>query len=180
MRRAPELVWSAAAGIVATAAYLGLTRSAGGDPGDAVGHAFGAVGFLLMLATETLYSVRKRVRDRAWGPMRRWLRLHIFTGILGPWLVLLHTSLELRGLAGAATVATGVVVASGFVGRYLYTRIPRTAAGDEAPGIDPRALLRARRLLALWHTVHVPLGAVLFVLAVAHVAAALYYAAGAR
>jgi hypothetical protein len=34
----------------------------------------------------------------------------------------------------------------------------------------------ARRLLATWHTVHIPLGMVLFVTAFVHAGAALYYA----
>jgi NADPH-dependent 2,4-dienoyl-CoA reductase/sulfur reductase-like enzyme len=36
--------------------------------------------------------------------------------------------------------------------------------------------LLARRLLALWHVIHIPLGAVLFTLAFVHIGAALYYA----
>jgi hypothetical protein len=37
-------------------------------------------------------------------------------------------------------------------------------------------LAAARHLLALWHTVHIPLGVALFVLAFVHIGAALYYA----
>ena len=37
-------------------------------------------------------------------------------------------------------------------------------------------LLGARRALALWHTLHVPLGAVMFTLAFIHIVAAVYYA----
>jgi hypothetical protein len=43
-----------------------------------------------------------------------------------------------------------------------------------------RSLAAARRLLALWHAVHIPLGAVLFTLAFVHVGAALYYATWSR
>jgi hypothetical protein len=38
-----------------------------------------------------------------------------------------------------------------------------------------QGLAMSRRLLALWHLFHVPLGAVLFSLAFIHVGAALYY-----
>ena len=38
------------------------------------------------------------------------------------------------------------------------------------------ALRWARRLLATWHTIHIPLGMVLFVMAFVHIGAALYYA----
>jgi cytochrome b561 len=33
----------------------------------------------------------------------------------------------------------------------------------------------ARRMLSVWHTVHIPLGMALFILAFVHIGAALYY-----
>jgi hypothetical protein len=39
-----------------------------------------------------------------------------------------------------------------------------------------RSLAMARRLLALWHTVHIPLGIALFGMAFIHIGAALYFA----
>ena len=96
-----------------------------------VGHGLGIVGFLLMLMTETLYSLRRRSRYVRWGRMATWLRVHIFTGVVGPYLVLLHTSWKFNGLAGAVMLLTLVVVVSGFTGRYIYTAIPRTASGIE-------------------------------------------------
>ena len=96
-----------------------------------IGHSFGVIGFGLMLMTETLYSVRKRSRTARWGRMASWLRLHIFTGLVGPYLVLLHSAWEFNGLAGVTAWMTAIVVASGFIGRYLYTAIPRTAEGLE-------------------------------------------------
>ena len=56
------------------------------------GHLIGVIGFLLMLMTEILYSLRKRSRRAYWGPMADWLKFHIFTGIVGPYMVLLHTA----------------------------------------------------------------------------------------
>ena len=38
------------------------------------------------------------------------------------------------------------------------------------------ALRWARRTLATWHAIHIPLGAALFAMAFAHAGAALYYA----
>jgi hypothetical protein len=38
------------------------------------------------------------------------------------------------------------------------------------------SLASARRLLSLWHSVHIPLGMALFVAAIVHAAGALYYA----
>jgi hypothetical protein len=219
------------------------------------GHSLGVVGFLLMLSTETLYSLRKRAIRRPWGRLRTWLQLHILSGIVGPYLVLLHTAWQFRGLAGVVLLLTLVVVISGFIGRYIYTAVPRTADGmvleeqalrqeidaleselhglkPELPpgvslasllpaGVGPGSWLRdfraflqrrrvrgsleasmaasldkmvaaqqrtqelrrslgslanARRLLAIWHSVHIPLGMALFVAAFVHIGAALYYA----
>ena len=47
--------------------------------------------------------------------MARWLEFHIFTGIVGPYLVLLHTSWKFNGLAGVVMLLTGVIVLSGFI-----------------------------------------------------------------
>ena len=145
--------------------------------GELFGHSLGIVGFVFMLMTETLYSLRKRSRSVQWGRMSTWLQLHIFTGLVGPYLVLLHTSWKFNGLAGVVTLLTIIIVVSGFIGRYIFTRIPRTLDGLEIQGtLSQAALKQARRLMALWHTVHIPIGMALFVSAFVHMGAALYYA----
>jgi len=144
---------------------------------DLFGHGMGIVGFIFMLMTETLYSLRKRSRSVRWGRMSTWLQLHIFTGIVGPYMVLLHSSWKFNGLAGATTLLTAIIVISGFIGRYIFTRIPRTVDGLEIEGtLSQEALKHARRLMALWHTVHIPIGMALFISAFVHIGAALYYA----
>ena len=140
------------------------------------GHGIGIIGFLLMLMTETLYSLRKRSRSVKWGRMSTWLQVHIFMGLVGPFMVLLHSSWKFNGLAGVTTLLTAIIVVSGFIGRYIFTRIPRTLEGMEIEsGLSQDALKQARRLLALWHTIHIPIGMVLFTSAFIHIAAALYY-----
>lgn len=145
--------------------------------GELFGHGIGIVGFVFMMMTETLYSLRKRSRTVKWGRMSTWLQFHIFTGIVGPYMVLLHTSWKFNGIAGATTLLTIIIVVSGFIGRYVFTRIPRTMDGLEIEGtLSQEALKQARRLLALWHTVHIPIGIALFISAFVHIGAALYYA----
>ncbi len=141
------------------------------------GHSIGIFGFILMLMTETLYSLRKRSRSVKWGRMSTWLQMHIFTGLVGPYMVLLHTSWKFNGLAGVTTLFTIIIVVSGFIGRYIFTRIPRTLDGLEIEGtLSQEALKQARQLMALWHTIHIPIGMALFVSAFVHIGAALYYA----
>ena len=140
MRRAPELLVAAALIAAITAIYV-LAHPSTLSPGGSIGHALGIAGVLLMLATEVLYSIRKRARDRAWGPMSIWLRVHIVCGIVGPYLVALHTAGHLHGAGGWAAIATAVVVASGFTGRYLYTAIPRARSGIELTPVEIEAQL---------------------------------------
>lgn len=147
--------------------------------GELFGHTLGILGFVLMILTETLYSLRKRSRTVRWGKMSEWLRFHIFTGLVGPFMVFLHTSWKFNGLAGVVTLMTAIVVISGFIGRYIYTLIPRTSDGIEVDtalgGAQAAAIGNARRLMALWHTVHIPLGMALFTAAWVHISGALFY-----
>lgn len=180
MLRGNKELWLAfLAGIVITAVYLLVVFFTRKIPpaSELFGHGMGIVGFVLMLMTESLYSLRKRSRSVRWGRMSSWLQFHIFTGLVGPYMVLLHTSWKFNGLAGVTTLFTVVIVISGFIGRYIYTRIPRTMDGLEIEGtLSQEALKQARRLLALWHTIHIPIGMALFVSAFVHAGAALYYA----
>jgi hypothetical protein len=143
--RSPELLWAAGTvaliglGYGAAVTRLGVDAAASG----LLGHGLGIAGFVLMLMTETLYSVRKRSRRARWGRTSSWLRFHIFTGIVGPFMVLLHTAWRYNGLAGVVMLLTAIVVGSGFVGRYIYTAVPRTADGAEMEAADLEAQIAA-------------------------------------
>jgi hypothetical protein len=116
--------------VVLCGVYIAYEILAEPDGGHPFGHSLGIIGTVLMVMTEVLYSLRKRTTWLNWaGPVRYWLSFHIFTGIVGPALVLMHTGLEFRGLAAITTVLTAIVVGSGFIGRYLYTALPRTLSG---------------------------------------------------
>lgn len=179
MLRGNRELWLASLAIILITVVYGLvvllTREIP-PAGELFGHGLGIVGFTFMLMTETLYSVRKRSRSVRWGKMSNWLQFHIFTGLVGPYMVLLHSSWKFNGIAGVTTLFTIIIVISGFIGRYIFTRIPRTLDGLEIEGtLSQEALKQARRLLALWHTIHIPIGMVLFVSAFVHIGAALYY-----
>jgi hypothetical protein len=179
LRNAIELWLAFLAAILITGLYALVVLFTREIPAasDLFGHGLGIIGFVLMLMTEILYSLRKRMRTVRFGRMSLWLRFHIFTGLVGPYMVLLHTSWKFNGLAGVTTLLTVIIVISGFVGRYIYTRIPRTADGNVIEGsLSAEALKHARRLMALWHTIHIPIGMALFIAAFVHIGAALYYA----
>ena len=177
----PELAIALVAIVAVTALYGVAYSQASAFPtaSSLVGHGIGIVGFILMLMTATLYSLRKLRTDARWGSTAGWLKFHMVTGLVGPYMVLLHTAMKFNGFAGLTMLLTVVVVISGVVGRYLYTRVPRAAqdaaGGDAGPEARGR-LLQRRKRLATWHTFHVPLTWVLFIAAFIHVVAALYYA----
>jgi hypothetical protein len=245
-----------AAMAVVTAAYAWMGQTEWPRPGGLVGHSLGIVGLALMLFAQVGYTLRRRVRGIHVGRMSLWLQAHIFAGLVGSYLALLHSAGKFHGVAGMLAGLTVAIVLSGFMGRYLYTAVPRTLDGAEigahelladclaaenqlaalgVPPTDPilgaepphagwvlvfgRAIFKwqhrrqfrqavahlpasyqpqadqiqhlledryglllevhtlaaTRRLLALWHVFHVPLGIVLFTLAAVHVGGALYY-----
>jgi hypothetical protein len=138
---------------------------------SALGHWTGIVGLVLMLSAQTAYSLRKQTRDARWGPMVKWLQTHVMMGLVGPYMVLIHSAGKFNGLAGISAILTVIVLGSGIVGRYLYTAIPR-----EIEGVDPEHLAAAKKALATWRAIHIPLTWTLFTSALVHVVAALYYA----
>jgi hypothetical protein len=268
MQQTNRELWAAFITILLiTLVYLFAISQAGGIPAASglFGHGIGILGFILMLMTEVLYSWRKRSRSARWGKMSAWLRFHIFTGLVGPYMVLLHSSWKFNGLAGIVMLLTAIIVLSGIVGRYIFTAIPRTADGAEIEAFELErqiaviegvlqkwresqpevvsalaqslregsqskgnsilavfgrtfsdisyqirfwrarrkiqsryreqaaelaallkrkrvlqrqvsSLIMARRLLSLWHTVHIPIGVALFATAFVHMIGAIYYA----
>ncbi|MDH5327728.1 MAG: hypothetical protein OEZ68_08130 [Gammaproteobacteria bacterium] len=84
----------------------------------------GLIGGILMLLT-LLYAIRKRVKLlKKLGGMEGWYYFHLIGGVIGPVIVIFHTSFSLKSVNSTmAFVAMMLVVISGLVGRYIYTRI---------------------------------------------------------
>lgn len=98
-------------------------------PAGLLGQGFGFAGTFLMLLL-LLYTARKRSRKMArMGSTRKWLSFHIYCGIVGPLLIVLHSAFKVTGLVAVSFWAMVLVAASGFFGRYLYMQIPRTVLG---------------------------------------------------
>ena len=158
MRSSPRriiliLLYAAALGFVAHLALLGsdyyltpmVERPRHPDywqlkPGGARGLAYGIAGASMMVVM-LLYTVRKRL---AWlrrlGSLRAWLDFHIFCGVVGPLLVVLHSSFKVHGLVALSFWSMVVVALSGIVGRYLYVQFPRRRSGDELGLAEAQAL----------------------------------------
>ena len=100
-------------------------------PGGTFGHGLGIIGGSMMLMM-FIYSLRKRFKlFRKWGKLPTWLNYHIFLGIAGPILVTFHTALKFGGLVSISYWSMVAVALSGFIGRYIYIKIPHHVSGKE-------------------------------------------------
>lgn len=84
---------------------------------------------MLLLFT---YPLRKHVRFmRNLGKVKWWFWIHLFLGIAGPWLILVHSGFHIGSLnAGVALYSMIVVVLSGVVGRFIHVRVHRGLNGE--------------------------------------------------
>ncbi len=99
-------------------------------PTGVVGQGMGIVGTLFIVVGVSMYSLRKRANGlRQLGKLKYWLEIHIFLCTLGPFLALLHTTFKFGGIVAISFWSMTLVVASGFFGRYVYVRIPKTLNG---------------------------------------------------
>ena len=102
-------------------------------PRSNFGFYLGVVGSVMMLAL-LLYPLRKHVRFmQRWGALKHWFRWHMIMGIVGPTLILFHSTFHLRSLnATIALVSMLIVVISGVIGRFVYTKIHYGLYGSRA------------------------------------------------
>jgi TRAP-type C4-dicarboxylate transport system permease small subunit len=100
-------------------------------PSGPVGVNMGMLGVLMFLII-FLYPLRKR-----WGWLgrqgnsRHWLDFHVVLGTAAPLVIALHSSFKFGGIAGMAFWIMTAVTLSGFIGRYLYSQIPRSLNAAE-------------------------------------------------
>lgn len=102
-------------------------------PRSNFGFYLGVVGSLMMLALLT-YPLRKHVHFmHRWGALKYWFRWHMILGIVGPLFILFHSTFHLRSVnATIALVSMLVVVLSGVIGRFVYTKIHYGLYGSRA------------------------------------------------
>lgn len=97
-------------------------------PGSGIGAVFGITGAALMLIP-LAYPVAKRIpfintRVIQYVSMQTLLSLHVYAGILGPLLALIHTGHKFDSSLGIALTAVMLlVVVSGFAVRYFLTYV---------------------------------------------------------
>lgn len=90
-----------------------------------LGFYLGVAGSLMMLSAVLGYPLRKRVGFmQRWGAIKHWFRIHMFLGLVGPTLILFHATFHVRSPnAGVALISMLLVLASGVIGRFIYSKI---------------------------------------------------------
>lgn len=100
-------------------------------PAGQVGISLGFFGIFLFCLI-FLYPLRKHWK---WlgrmGNSRHWFNFHILIGVTAPVVIAFHASFKFSGLAGMAYWIMFAVAASGIVGRYIYSQIPRNRSFTE-------------------------------------------------
>ncbi len=110
-------------------AWLGfLVHTSPRFAGSGVGAFFGIAGAVLMLVP-LAYPIVKRIRfvNARITPhvsLQSWMTVHVYAGILGPLLGIIHTGHKFDSWLGITLTAVMLlVVVSGFIGRYLLTYV---------------------------------------------------------
>lgn len=144
-----------------------------------VGRYLGIPGTILIIGS-LVYSLRKRKYMTAGNP-KNLLRLHEFSAWLGSLMVLLHAGIHFNAiLPWLATVAMGINVISGLVGKLLLDRSRRHVQGQRdrfllrgmsRPEMEQAVFWDAVALDAMtrWRKVHIPIFMVFAALSLGHI-----------
>ena len=144
-----------------------------------VGRYLGIPGTLLIIAS-LAYSLRKR-KVIATGDPKSLLRLHEVASWLGTLLVLIHAGIHFNALLPwLATVAMGINVISGMVGKLLLGRSRQHVQeqreqyqlrGLSRPEVEQAVFWDAVTLntMTQWRKVHIPIFSVFAILSLGHI-----------
>lgn len=144
-----------------------------------VGRYLGIPGTILIIGS-LVYSLRKRKYITTGNP-KSLLKLHEIGAWLGSLMVLLHSGVHFNAiLPWLATLAMGVNVISGMVGKLLLDRSRRHVLGQREhfqlrglsrPELDQAVFWDAVTLDAMtkWRKVHIPIFIVFVVLSLGHI-----------
>lgn len=133
--------------VVLVVAWLGfLVHREPRFAGSGAGAAFGISAALVMLAPLAYSIVKRNARLRALVTKRVALRSlltwHVYSGIVGALLALVHTGHRFDSVLGIALTATMMLlVVTGYVGTYLYSYVSRELHEKRSMLVDLRLAL---------------------------------------
>ncbi|MBX9660021.1 MAG: hypothetical protein K2X00_15755 [Nitrospiraceae bacterium] len=163
MKEREGIVVSSTVGLLLLAWFGFLLHSSPRFAGSGTGAVFGIAGAVLMLVP-LAYPIVKRIRFlkariTPHVSMQSLMTLHVYAGIVGPLLAIIHTGHKFNSVLGIALTAVMLlVVVSGFAVRYLLTFVAheikdkllllQTARGDldSAWGVLERSPAEMRAL----------------------------------
>lgn len=122
------VIVASVAGIAAMAVFVSYWEPEVGVRSGSVPSMWLAIAGSLLMVFSALLGLRRRRRyaGRRLGSLRLWLTLHIWMGLLGFFLVGLHTNGRLGGLLETALVAlVGIVVLTGVYGWCAQSIVPK-------------------------------------------------------
>lgn len=100
-------------------------------PSGLIGVNLGILGTVLFFII-FFYAIKKRIPWLAMrGNAKHWMDFHVVCGIAAPVIIAFHSSFKFQGIAGMAFWIMLIVAISGFVGRYIYSQIPRSLNAAE-------------------------------------------------
>lgn len=119
-------------------------------PGDDIGYNMGLVGGVMMIFL-LLYPLRKRISFfENFGVLPSWFKWHMIFGILGPALIVFHSTFQINSVnAAVAMVCMLLVSGSGTFGRFFYTKIHhglygrQTTVNELTAGLEQSADVRS-------------------------------------
>ena len=89
-----------------------------------------------------LYSLRKRLPNFHWGRMSTWLQVHVVTGLVGAYLVLLHAAWKFNGLARLGDV-TYVLIEQPDKGNSHFLKVGDRVDDAQVVRVSPKEIVLA-------------------------------------
>jgi len=112
-------------------------------PDEGLGYYLGLTGGIMMLLgmAYTAFKYVGALRNRA--VMKHWLSIHIYLGIVGPILVMIHSTFHIGSINGGIAFITMLLVfISGIMGRYMYSKTHYGLGGRKAQVKDLHEMLK--------------------------------------
>lgn len=111
-------------------------------PEEGFGYWIGLVGGVMMLLAFAYTAFKYVAILRTRAVMKLWLTVHVWLGIGGPVLVLVHSTFHIGSVnGGVALVSMLLVLMSGIMGRFLYSKTHYGLGGSKARAKDLQVML---------------------------------------
>lgn len=152
----------------------------------------GIIGTIFVIVS--LGYIFRKYHFKKLSKMKTWLDVHIVTGTIGAFLILIHSEFYFRAMIpSVALVSMELVAVSGVVGRYLLQKLMQTIAqekkkiaqdkknseqSDETIAANEEELMilvSSAKVMKQWKFVHMQFTSILAVTTIIHVLSEFFY-----